>query len=73
MLDVLQKKKHVSVGEQKNSRKAYVPEKNSCRQVGRKKIPAPKIFYPPPVISNGPSLNGVRLLSALGSFVLAYN
>ena len=58
MLDVLQKKKrYVSVGEKKNSCKACVPEKNSCRQVGRKKkFLHRKFFTPAPVISNGPSL-----------------
>ena len=56
MLDVLQKKRYVSVGEKKIRANLVSQKKNSCRQVGRKKNPAPKIFTPPPVISNGPSL-----------------
>lgn len=57
--------KRRNVWEKKKIRAKLLPQKKiSCRQVGlkkkKRKINAPKIFHPPPVISNGLSLRIVK-------------
>ena len=40
--------------------KSYALEKIPADKRAFKKIDAPKIFHPPPVISNGPSLSDLK-------------
>ena len=57
--EVLSKKNHVELPRRK---------KNTCREIGLKKIHPLKSFYPPPVISNGPPFRTMAAMRTCGLF-----